>query len=488
MEYTITKAASSDLRTCEQIMRRIYEENPAHWPYGLTTDQLRGNLYMVREASSMEPVGFVGWQEYREGMCKVGYYSIGILPEYRQRSFAKSAVRQIIEAKSAGVDEVRALIHCTNHPSLQLAESLDVPVEKIAGFGGAVGGTLGGAVLGAIPGIIMQHQDSKDYDPFWRRPDAASHPLAEVLGPASLLYDFVTGGERNFRAQSQQNAKITSTGSLLGALLGGTAGHKLQQRFSSPEEDGEELEKDAHAKQAAKPGAKLTALQTLYNWGAPIATGGGLAYGWDQAGYGADAEMTPTRIMNMLKNFGVGALAGTTALPRFKGTAKTPPKWTKPTVKNVQTGVTEGLLLPPVLGTFLEAPGALAKYKSGESDQLGKLLMGLLPILGVGGLGLAGYKALKKEDPQEITINQPPQPGRVRVTLPTKNPGDQETQVELPFDADAIQLSHALQGTLSRDVRRRLLDEAKHRKVPKGRRRLNTASDPARLKITPAHI
>jgi GNAT superfamily N-acetyltransferase len=149
VEYTIVKAASSgDLETCEKIMREIYQENPRHWPYGLTTDQLRGNLYMVRQASTNEPVGFVGWQEAREGLRKVGYYSIGILPQYRQQGFAKSAVQQIITEKSAGVDEVRALIHYTNQPSLELAEALHVPVEKVASRLGQAGhGAVAGAAL-----------------------------------------------------------------------------------------------------------------------------------------------------------------------------------------------------------------------------------------------------------------------------------------------------------------------------------------------------
>ena len=65
--------------------------------------------------------------------------------------------------------------------------------------------------------------------------------------------------------------------------------------------------------------------------------------------------------------------------------------------------------------------------------------------------------------------------GRVKVTLPTRNPGDRETTVEVPFDPENLSLSNALQGTLARDIRRRLRDESKTRIHRKGTQRINTA-------------
>jgi len=368
VEYTIVKAASSgDLETCEKIMREIYQENPRHWPYGLTTDQLRGNLYMVRQASTNEPVGFVGWQEAREGLRKVGYYSIGILPQYRQQGFAKSAVQQIIAQKSAGVDEVRALIHYTNRPSLELADALNVPVEKVAGWQDK---TLKGLKYVGAPSAITAAQDTMIHgeDSFLNNPEVLRDPrrLAELL--------------------------ITAAGNFTAPHLLGLGG-----------------------KAVGRPGGK---------------------------GYKPAPGVTAT---------GVGAYTAATTLPWYKATSG-------------------------------ESAHGAGQSGAALKDMAGTLGL-LLPVLGLGGLGLAGYKAFKKEEPQQISINQPPQPGKIRVTLPTKNPGDSETQVELPFDADAMALSHNIQGTLSRDVRRRLLDEAKHRRVRKGTRRLNTASDPARLRI-----
>src|SRR4029077_11951823 len=106
------------LQDAEHIMRRIYDEAPDHWPYGLSTRHFDGGLYLVREKHSSAPAGFVGWQERHElepsrpetgaraRLVKVGYYSIGILPEYRRNGYAREAVSKLIQMKSAGVDRV----------------------------------------------------------------------------------------------------------------------------------------------------------------------------------------------------------------------------------------------------------------------------------------------------------------------------------------------------------------------------------------------
>jgi RimJ/RimL family protein N-acetyltransferase len=128
-----TKSASS-LESRQQvadIMDRIRAENPGYWPYGLSIGHHDGGVYMVRKASTNEPVGFVGWQERRKGLEKVGYYSIGILPEYRGQGLAREAVSKIIREKAAGVDRVQALIARNNLASRALARSLDIPVEEV---------------------------------------------------------------------------------------------------------------------------------------------------------------------------------------------------------------------------------------------------------------------------------------------------------------------------------------------------------------------
>lgn len=120
------------LQECEGIMDRIYEENPGYWPYGLSPSHMDGGLYMVRQASTHDPVGFVGWQERRRGHRKVGYYSVGILPEHRKQGYAREAVRKLITEKAAGVDQVVAMIRKGNARSEGLARRLNVAIEPVA--------------------------------------------------------------------------------------------------------------------------------------------------------------------------------------------------------------------------------------------------------------------------------------------------------------------------------------------------------------------
>ena len=136
----LTKSASeqtytfdSELRReCEDIMARIYKEEPSYWPEGLNISG-HHDLYMIREASTKKAVGFTGWQEFvKEGGKKVGYYTIGILPEYRHNGFAKEAVRKLIAKKANSVDRVEAFIAPHNQPSLNLAARLGIGVIKSA--------------------------------------------------------------------------------------------------------------------------------------------------------------------------------------------------------------------------------------------------------------------------------------------------------------------------------------------------------------------
>lgn len=109
-------------------MKRIYEEDPSYWPYGLDIPG-HESVYLIRDAMTKAAAGFVGWQEERKGFRKVGSYSIGILPEYRGKGFAKEAVARIIMEKAAGVDEVRAYVCSHNTRSKGLANSLGIKVH-----------------------------------------------------------------------------------------------------------------------------------------------------------------------------------------------------------------------------------------------------------------------------------------------------------------------------------------------------------------------
>ena len=113
-------------------MERIRAEDPSYWPYGLDIKGHDGGVWMVRQASTDRPVGFVGWQERKQGRTKVGYYSVGILPEYRGHGLAKAAVARLLSEKAASVDRVQAFILPHNTPSIALARSLGVQITHNA--------------------------------------------------------------------------------------------------------------------------------------------------------------------------------------------------------------------------------------------------------------------------------------------------------------------------------------------------------------------
>lgn len=100
----------------------------------------------------------------------------------------------------------------------------------------------------------------------------------------------------------------------------------------------------------------------------------------------------------------------------------------------------------------------------------------LLRRLGVGGLALGGAAALgglslarravrNAEKPKPVPVD----PGRVRVTLPTRDPSDVETHVELPLDHPLLTQTNVRK--LRRDLRQRLRDESKERRLLRSERR-----------------
>lgn len=113
----------------QDVMNRIYNEDPSYWPYGLTIPGHQ-DVYAIRDSQTEKIAGFVGWQEQNKGGQRVGSYSIGILPEYRGKGFAKEAVAKVLMQKAAGVDIVCAYVMHHNEPSKHLAGSLSVPVKE----------------------------------------------------------------------------------------------------------------------------------------------------------------------------------------------------------------------------------------------------------------------------------------------------------------------------------------------------------------------
>jgi GNAT superfamily N-acetyltransferase len=348
----IKAAAHSDLPLVEGIMRRIHDEDPSYWPYGLAADQFNGGLYMVKRSFADEPVGFVGWQKFDEGGRDVGYYAIGILPEYRQQGFAKQAVTQVIREIGNQCHEVKAMVMAHNQPSKALARSLSIPmIEKLAMEKEAMGN---GAklALSALTG----------------------------LGTAGAV-DSVTYGDSG----------------VVGKLRGSDA------------------PLDA-------PAIGDFILNTL--------AGGAVPY----------VDSTVGKFMLPL------AAQGTTI-----GFANARNAIRANAIAQDQVKATEGVAdamrtkIPPA--ALIGAGG-----------------------LGLGALALLAYNAKRKADfrKEELALKGK---GRVRITLPTKDPGDNETEVELPFDD--LNLSQALRGRLGRDTRRRLYSETKQRT-----RRIRKPKDP----------
>lgn len=163
------------------VFQSLYQEHPEHWSNGLSFRNFAPgeSVYLVREKQASTPMGFVGWQQRQEQGKRIGYYSVGLLPEFRGKGYAKEAVAKLIAEKSAGVDEVRALIHHSNTASLHLATALGVPVTKCASMNkssmlkaiaSALTKTplrrgLTGAGVGAGAGIVENETLLRDADP-----------------------------------------------------------------------------------------------------------------------------------------------------------------------------------------------------------------------------------------------------------------------------------------------------------------------------------
>lgn len=124
---SLEKNASVD--EVRSIMKRVYNDDPSYWPYGLDVDG-HESLYLIRDNMTKAAAGFVGWQEQRINGRKIGSYSIGILPEFRSKGFAKEAVAKIIMEKSAQVDEVRSYVCSHNARSKGLANSLGINIQE----------------------------------------------------------------------------------------------------------------------------------------------------------------------------------------------------------------------------------------------------------------------------------------------------------------------------------------------------------------------
>lgn len=330
-------------RECENIMKRIYDEDPSYWPHGLDIAAHDGGVYMIREASTKKPIGFTGWQERMQGNTKVGFYSIGILPEYRNNGYAKQAVAKLISIKAANVDRVQALVMKHNKPSLALAESLQVPVIKA--------------------GSVKSANSARDL----------LKMLAGGVGAAGFMDAYTYGRDKT-----------------------------LEEYLNTPF--------------SMSRGAQALA-NTIFGGAAARAP--------------SFAEALPALAAIPAKDVAVAAIP---AIPSITESVKDISENKSKTIADLVSGLSSK---QKALGAGVGAAG----------------------LLGGGYLAYKGIKALRDLASAQEQSNR----GKIRVALPTKDPGDQETIIELPIED--LEVSRAQFEKLQRDLRRRIRKETKERTV-----------------------
>lgn len=353
--YTIP---TESRREVETIMDRIYNENPSFWPEGLSVKG-HDDLYMVREASTDEAAGFVGWQMRKEGSKRIGYYTIGILPEYRRNGLAKEAVSKLISKKAEEVDIVRAFIAPHNKPSVELAKGLDVDIVKAANWRQAL--LMGLGALGSGVGMDAAFYSGGDY--------------------GKWLDD-----TKNFQ-QLKDPTRMFNLGvnTLTGLSAGGIVGSKMP-------------------------------------------------------------------FMDKIRG---GAIMATAA---------------------------------PATNFLTEGTGALNRYRPTKNRAGGMSRNERLALLGLGGAGLGvaaigGHSLLKRLKGLEDVAEQATG-GRMKVTLPTQDPNDRETVLELPFD-DYINVSQTAEDRLQRDLRRRVNAETRERTKKREPRKKKKDEEEKKASILP---
>ena len=335
------------------ILQRILDEEPEFWPYGLSMDQFDGGLYLLsKQANSSDYMGFVGWQERDENGRRVGYYAIGVLPEYRRQGLAKAAVQKLLREKAAGVDEIRALVMAHNEPSQQLAHS--------------------------IPGVKL------------------------------TIFEKLASIEKSALSPNTINILKNIIAPTTGAILAHTT---FDQMADTNRTLGSTFRPDTWGDD------KMRKLLAVLN----VAGGAGAGFmatrGGQTAAYAAPLFLSlPVKDLAMK---GIGSLHKADDLAEATRAAITKPKAAVPN----------------------------------------SVLYGALG-LGAGALGLGAYASLQKARAARAQA-EAARGGRVKVTLPTKDPHDAETLLDIPIEE--MNLSNALKARLSRDTRRKLYEETRKR-------------------------
>lgn len=346
-----------DRNQVDEVLQTIYNENPGFWPHGLSRGQFKSagdELHVILDEETSKIAGFVGWQPRDTDKGRIGYYSIGVLPEFRGCKIATTAVKELMQKKAGEVDEVGALIMDGNRPSKALARALGVEPTLVKNASRAT--TARNILMPLLSGLGTAAASDQAIDPHGRTAE-------------SLL-----------RPQDWDKERGLMFG--LNTLLGGLGGNLLNK---------------------GEFGKGLTAI-----------------------------TLAPTKDLAFK---GVGTL--TRADKALEGATKK-----------------------------LTEAGAAAPMSLSLPDNLVPAAVGL-GATGVGAAALIAYLKHKAEERRAISSAS----GRIRVTLPTKNPNDVETSLDLPIEA--VAMSNSLRGNVYRDARRRLYEETS------GRTKKRKPRDPA---------
>ena len=356
-------------REAESILERIRAETPEFWPHGLDRNNLEAGCWLMRKRASNEPVGFIGLQNRPVDGKNIGYYAIGVLPEYRRQGYAEQALRTLMAEKRATCDEFRAFIVPTNGPSLALARKLNIPVQHKSAA------CRSGKSTPAFPmgEMIKQAVD-------WGR--------LGKFGLRTLLPTVAADVAFNPNAYYGDGHATDNAGARL--FSGAVNSFLFHNAFRSNP-----------LTRTVKPGKPISPVER-----------------------GALLGLVPTKDL----------------------------------------AIQAGMTLADNKGRIGRALDTAGQGGTNLLSQLGdmaskhKLLAGGAAVGGAGLLGLAGLLGYKGVRALE---NAGQQGGRLKVTLPTRNPGDQETTIEMPFNQ--INLTPTAISRVTRDLRRRLRAEGKSR-------------------------
>jgi RimJ/RimL family protein N-acetyltransferase len=230
-------------------------------------------------------------------------------------------------------------------------------------------------------------------------------------------------------------------------------------------------------------GPKVPASAIAKRWGATVgvpATMDMLTYGRDPDKSYFDQPWTAGRITNTLLNTIIGRWAAAASSPK-KGFGLAMGAPIKDLTLQAIPAV-EGInRMSHTLPDSVRAAGRemASSATNGASTAVNTVadtaknlpLWALLSGAGLltGGLAYGAHRlsnAIKEKAEAPINIRSS-DGGRIKVTLPTRNPNDAETVLDLPFDQDKV-FSNAQKARLGIDARRRIRAESTQRKLPAG--------------------